>query len=357
MKRLISFLAVLALALGCCSAALAAKVTITKQPETRTVKAGGTVSFSVKAKNTDGESITWYFVNPDTGEEITGRKLPSAFKGLRVSTPNGKTIKLVKVPEEMHGWFVYCRIGPKNGGLTTDTVRLLIAGMPEPEQNSVPKQTAEPEVSAKAEKEDEVSEPASVKEPEKTEEEEEEPVAKAVTIRGSKVDLYALDAKGNVTGGAVRELTFENGSADFFICLPEGSEGTIQYVTIDNVRLTPEGETTGMSVRGWPTSATVKIKTVKEGASSSESPAAEPAVVDESDLVSVSCTRCRFTGGGNSYVESGRVPRGTTVTVIASGGDVAQGYSVNGSPLEHAGEASFKLTVDGDTEITMNKMD
>ena len=134
MKRLLTILAVLCLMLGCINEARAA-ITVTEQPETQTVKAGGSVIFSVKAKDA-GKVITWHFVSPDGGEDITGKKLSGRFKGLKVSNPNTLNIKLKNVPEEMHGWTVYCHLGKTSAGLDTETAMLLIEGKELPGEES-----------------------------------------------------------------------------------------------------------------------------------------------------------------------------------------------------------------------------
>ena len=94
-KRMLVLLGIL---LCCASVALAA-VTITEQPETQTVEAGGKVSFSLKATGAGNSGITWHFVSPDGTEDVTGRKLEARFRGLKVSSPNTQKITLNKVPE------------------------------------------------------------------------------------------------------------------------------------------------------------------------------------------------------------------------------------------------------------------
>ena len=132
MKKIVSLLAVLCLLLGCVSVASAA-IQITQQPETQTVKAGGNVTFTVKAKGVNGSAITWYFTNPETGETTTGKKLSSVVKGVKVQNPNSLKITLKKVPEAMHGWTMHAHIGRKTGGVDTDEVMILIAGLEPPE--------------------------------------------------------------------------------------------------------------------------------------------------------------------------------------------------------------------------------
>lgn len=351
MKRLVSFLMVVCLLLSCVSVALAAKPSITKQPETQTVKAGGKLTFKVKAKNAAGQSITWYFTNPETGESTTGKKLSSVVPGVKVKNANSLNITLSKIPEEMHGWTLYCHIGAKSSGVNSDAAMILIAG------KEVPAMPVKVQASSSSDSEGgETGTAASV-------ETAAAPVvepAGPIVITGSKIDLYELDRKGKVVGTAKSELTFENGDANFYVKLPEGTEGSIQYITVDSLRITPEGENvTGMSVRGWKSSATVKVKISKPSDGTEEEiqprAAKEEEPVDEADLVSITCTNCRFTGWHNSFAESGRVPVGSTITVIASGGMISKGYSINGAKAEYKNQASFQLVVEGDTEITMQK--
>ena len=355
MKRLLSLLLVLCLALGCCSAALAASITITQQPESKTVKAGGNTSFTVKAKNVGDAGITWYFINPETGAVTTGRKLSETVPGVKVSNPNSKTIKLSKVPKEMHGWGVYCHLGPKSGGVDTDTVLLLIAGMEEPK--TIPTRSDASSSKSSSSKSSSASAPSpggDAQSPAVTA----APVSNEVVIKGSKVELYKLDQSGKITGEAQKQLVFENGTANFYVKIPEGTNGTIQYLAIGSLRLTPEGEITGMSIRGWKSNATVKITIYDpeaEAEKAAKKAAEEEEPVDESSLVTVTCTNCRFTGWHNSFAESGKVPVGSTITVIASTGKLQKGYSINGEAASHKNEASFTMVVEGDTTIVMEK--
>ena len=131
MKRLLTIVAVLCLLLGCVHAARA-EITVTVQPETQTVKVGGSVTFSAKAKGVGQSGITWHFLSPDGQEDVTGRKLSGRFSGLKVSNPNTLNIRLKNVPEEMHGWSVYCHLGKSSAGVDTEKALLLIEGMDAP---------------------------------------------------------------------------------------------------------------------------------------------------------------------------------------------------------------------------------
>ena len=129
MKRILGLMLILCLTLGCIAPASAAKkVKILRQPQTQTVKAGGKVTFSFKAENNN--VITWYLVNPETGEKIAASKISSVFKGVRVGGQNSWTLTIKRVTSDMHGWGVFARAGIDRTHYTdTDTVQLLIKGM------------------------------------------------------------------------------------------------------------------------------------------------------------------------------------------------------------------------------------
>ena len=396
MKRLTALLAVLCLLLGCFTVAQAAKYTITLQPETQTVKKGGNVTFKVKATNVGSDTpITWYFTNPATGEVTTGKKLSTVVKGVKVQNPNSQTMTLKKVPEELHGWTLYCRVGPKSGGVNSDTAMILISGMDTPDGAPAPAEESAPaeEEPAPAEEEpapaedesgDETAAPAeetgdTAETPaddgtEVTAAAGEEgagedavrtvvqtvyatPAPEPIVIKASKLELYELDRNGKIKGEAQTELNFPAGSsANFYVKLPEETEGTIGYLLLDDVRLTPEGDVTGMSVRGWKTSAGVRVKLKSELTDTAAAAVGAAAVeedVDESSLVTITCVNCRFTGWHNTYAETGKVPAGSTIQVMAAGGLLKRGYAINGAKPEYKNMAAFSLVVEEDTTIEM----
>ena len=355
MKRLISFLVVFSLVLSVCAAVYAAsgKPSITEQPVTATVKKNGDATFTVKAKNAGGASITWYFTNPSTGEVTTGKQLSKVVPGVKVANPNSLSIKLKNIPVSMHGWTLYCHIGPKSGGVSSDEVMILIQGMEVPE---TAKGAAESDGNGNSRLTGSAAENTPAR-PTPT------PVPERIVITGNtRLELLAVDSKGSPVGKPKDELTFTDGSASFYVRLPASTEGSIQYLTLNSLRITPDGEVRGIGIRGWNESAAVKIKVNKPG-SAEETPSdglvlpdetEEP--VDPSDLVSVDCSNCRFTGYHSSFAESGQVPVGTTITVSASGGMISKGYFINGAKKAvHKNEASFQLLIEENTTITMEK--
>ncbi len=355
MKRILSGLVLLVLLMGVFSGALAAKISITTQPQTQTIKAGGSVTYTVKANNAKGNSITWHFINPETGEDVTGKKLTSRFSGLQVKNPNSLNITLKRVPEEMHGWTAHCHIGQKAGGVDSDKVMILIEGKEVPAYYSSMNGSKEEQAAAQvaAQVGGYLDESGALVTPE----------PEPIVITGNKIDLYETDGKDNPIGEPQSSLTFTGGKkANFYVKVPDVVEGTLAYVSINGIRMVPNGEARSMAIRNWPESATVKIKVNRPGRNTNEAvaeitlPPQEEVSADPADLVTVTCTFCRFTGGGVTYAESGQVPRGTEITVFAAGGNIKTGYTINKArKAEYKQQASFLLVVEEDTTIVMKK--
>ena len=343
MKRTIAFLLCLVLALAVSVPALAAGAPkISKQPETATVSEKGTVSFSIKATNFRG--LTWKFVNPETGEEFTGKTISSAFKGLKVDGANKQKITLKKVPAEMHGWIVYAHLTGNGYEVDSDRVQLLIKGM-DPSgitpanTDSVPDTTTEavPEttVPASSDTGTEVSSaaPAADTQPEAVQ-------SSTIIIRGENVTLYPLDEEGGILQDqAASELSFEQ-SARFAVQAP----GTVRYWRINDMMLEPYGSMDGFTFTNVTSDMT--ISAVLSGV--------QVASADSGEGVLVTCIGCTFSVSGDDDVSltSGRVPSGTAITIMANSRDAAAGgYSINGGDFERAGKLSFRLVVTEDTVI------
>ena len=458
MKKLISFLLILCLLLGCGSIAFAAsKPSISSQPESQTVKAGGSVTFRIKAKNFT--ALTWYFVNPENGEKTSARHISEKFKGLKVQSPNGQSLTLKKVPEGIHGWSLYCHLVGNGYQLDSDTVMIQIEGMGSPEDTSAPAPeesgTNQPEEGSTVQNEESPSETEVPSEG--TEEASSEPVKPFTVTAIGELQLYELSRSGKPAGDPKSALSFED-EASFFV----KANGYIQYLLINDIQLTPSGNVSGITIRGITKDTTIQGRVIKpkndsDTVSSTESeneefdlnaeeeatteipentadelpenstednpaeeipensaednpaeeipensaednpaeeipensaednpaeeipenneaaddpedtyeityvspvtPTPAPEVpADTSNMVFVSCERCRFSGGGNSFATSGYVPVGTTITVVCgSEGNLAAGYSINGAAGSNKGQASFKLTVEADTTISMQK--
>ena len=363
MKKLIAFLLTLSLLLGVCSLALAAGPSISKQPESATTDEKGTVSFQIKASGYKG--LTWRFVNPATGEETTGKKLNTVFKKIKVSNPNGHNITLKNVPEEMHGWYVYCHLTGNGYEVDSDRVRLLVYGLPDPdaEAPSVPEtteiipetiQSEAPEITEVTVITEEIpveAQPAG--EAEETQPEEPEQmhidengnlvagaaeVVKTITIRAKDATLYPIDSYSNLLESeAAAELTFE-GSADLAV----RADGPVRYWLLNEMRLEPVESTTGFILRNVKDDLVITAVPVNKAVQE----------IDETKLVSITCEGCKFTWskGGLKNVTSANVPAGAEILIICNPAPET-GYSLNGGPFEDAGKVSVRRTITEDTVI------
>lgn len=353
MKKLIAVLLVLCISLGCAVTAMAARPSITKQPEMQTVKAGGTCTFSVKAKNTN--TITWYFVNPATGEETTGRKLSGVVDGVKVKNPNSSKITLKKVPEEMHGWSVYCKVSSNGYSEKSDSVLLLIDGMPDPSE-SAPSETAFSAAEAQVASGSEIT----------------------VTAKGALLQAGDSDPAATLTLTAPATFTVSaDGEADawlingFTLTSDSGlNEFTLSDVSCNMTIVAKSGDEPAGDESGAEDVAEDIDENMDEdipedaGDDSAEAsdeyydedvaPAAPVVEVGKGEPCAVTCTNCTFTGGGFTRATSGEVPSGTTIRVTAGRkGDLTKGYRINGGAYEHANEASFTITVKSVLDIVM----
>lgn len=350
MKKILAILLILCLALGCAATALAAKPTITKQPESQTVKAGGSCSFSVKVKNVN--ALTWYFTNPETGESYTGKQLAKAVKGVKVVNPNKSKITLKKVPEEMHGWSVHCKISANGYSLESDTVLLLIEGMDAPtsaaaEEPTASEPTVEEVTGIPAETESEsVAEPLS------------DPVAEPIAP-----DFITV----TVEGAAVQEAgSSDEPATSLSLSAPASviitANGTVGEWVINGISFIPDAIVSEIALSNLTGNMSIVAKPfIVEDTSAAEEDIDEPEpeatpepVIDYGNMLPVSCENCYFSGGDYNRETEGTVPSGTVIRVTAGRkGDITAGYSVNGGAYEHANEASFEMVVTEPTTVTM----
>ena len=346
MKKILGLILALCLVLAVAVNAFAAKLAITKQPETATTNKKGTVSFAIKVSGSVN-SITWYFVNPATGESHTGKKLPTDIKGVKVSNPNSKKITLKNVPESMHGWVVYCHINGNGYKLDSDKVMLLVYGLEPPAEL--------PEIMSPAESSSESNEPAADSgEKEKSGDEGEgssepaetpvEPEVKVITVSCNAKALRKLDKSGTADEAAPSSsLDFGDASSGSFIVI---SEDPIKSYTINGVQIEPAEPVNEFRVLNVTDSVTLRLKINRVTAASAQ--------VDESHMCKVTCKGCTFSylRGGIRAVSEGEVPAGAPISVVADTAELAAlGYSVNGAEPINQGLASFRLTVTDDVEI------
>ncbi len=393
MKRILTFLLVLSLIAGCCVVAFAAgKPVITQQPEVTAGKSKNSVVISVNAKSF--ESLTWYFVNPATGEKTSGRNISKVFSGLKVSNPNGRKITLKKVPAEMNGWGVYAHFFGNGYKVDSEMITLQIG------DGTVSATSAGAAVVA----------PAGVS----------APASGPYTVSTTGFELYKVDASGEPTGEAATSLTFE-GAAAVCVMAPEGKQ--INNLLINSLTFTPSTAVNSLTLNGIVGPTVISGSVVDENGevidlsynisepAATEEPTEEPveetksskkdskkeskkaakdeptptpniadlepgvAINDElfsvevvtpapvntpepqvevEDGVTVTCENCRFSGGGYTFATSGTVPAGTQIVVISGAtGNLNKGYVINGAAADYKGKSSFRLTVDQNTTITM----
>ena len=360
MKKLIGIILTLCLILTLAADAFAAsKPEITKQPETATTSKKGAVSFSISVKGSVS-SYTWYFINPETGDKISGKKLSSTVKGVKVNNPNSKKISLTHVPESMHGWSVYCHVNGNGYKIDSDTVTLYVYGMEIPDSDSAaapanssettPAESSSPAPAESAPAGTESGESASPESGEQSEggdqgegaDSDTTAANRTITVSASSKVLLRLDSKGNITDAApVSSLEFTN-SGSFAV----RSEDPIKSWTVNGIRFEPVQPVNEFKVTNVTESIVLDVKIARGTAAE--------AVVDESRTCKVTCKGCTFTylSKGLRSVTEGEVPYGAPIRVIADNSDLAAGgYSINGGEPESVGKASLQLTVTDDVTI------
>ncbi len=383
MKRKLAFFLVFCLIMGCCAAAFAAsRPVITKQPEAKPSKNGTSITVTVKAHSY--ESLTWYFVNPETGEKTSARKISKVFKGMKVSNPNGAKMTLKKVPADLEGWSLYAHFYGNGYKVDSDMIVLSLEGESTVSTAAIPSDTKAAPVTA---------------------------ASGPYKVSAVGLELYKVDASGEAVGDAASSLTFE-GTASLCVKAPEGR--VITNLLINTLEFKPSAPVSSLTLKGINGVTVIKgtvadsdtgevidlswdigggeeetdgeNEAVDEPAEEPEENADENAAEDEDadaeddgdeeglgevvtpaprntpepqvekgeNTVSVTCENCRFSGGGYTFATSGSVPAGTQIVVISgSSGDLSKGYVINGAEADYLGKSSFRITVDTDTSISM----
>ena len=341
MKKIVALLLICCLTLGLATA-YAAGPKITKQPEFGKSKTDTTVVIEIKARSYKG--LTWRFVNPDTGEELTAKELAKTFDGIKVKNPNKAKITLEKVPAELNGWEVYCHLSGNGYQVDSDrlTIELGAAAEPAATPAATPATETVPEVSEPAGESAPVepaAEPAA--EPVPAENEEEglaEP--ETITVTGENVTLVSLDSFGRPNEeNSGSSLTFtEFGSVE------ARAEGEVEYWIINGIRVTPDTDVSSFKLQNITSDMTI----------AAVAPDPDDVQLNSGDRVQVVCSGCRFTYMADNLVSvtAGSVPRGADIIVMADSTDAASGgYSINGGEFAREGKISFRLNVTEDTEI------
>ncbi len=354
MKKYLAFLLILCIVFAFAANAFAAsKPTITKQPESATTNKKGSVSFSVSVKGKVA-SYTWYFVNPATGEKVSGSKLSGSVKGVKVSKPNSKKVTLSNVPESMHGWEVYCHINGNGYKVDSERVLLLVYGM-EPPAGTASADTTDQEQPAAEQAPPE--QPAAEQPPvEQTQAETEtaepvdpdtvavEPEDRTITVSSGSSVLRRLDAFGNVIeSDPVSSLEFQN-TGSFIV----SSEEPIKSWTVNGIRFEPEEPLKEFKMLNVSENISVNIDVVRSSTITNE--------LNYDHMCKVTCKGCTFTflSSGIRSATEGEVPAGAQIRILADSPDnVSKGYSFNGQEPQNQNKTSFVYTVTADVEIVL----
>ena len=362
MKRFVTLLLVLCLALGVTSAALAAGAPrINKQPVSKAPKKGQIV-LEIDADHYDQKESGWRFINPETGEEITVIDLRDrVFKKNKLTYKaenKKKRLTLLNVPKAMHGWEVYMHLSGNGYTLDSDHIRIWCYGMKKGEDivtvsiTPAPSPAADdgqgttlpdgngqdvPEVPAAAGDPGQDAAPVPTATPEPT-------GPKIITVTASKVTLLPLDARGKpMEDQAASSLTFEDSGS-----VAIRSDTPVKYWLINGVRIEPQESVTSFVLKNITADMSISAKLDRNGSGASD--------IDPDTPCTVTCKGCVFTyhADGLYTVESGTVPLNAFVIVSVTNTEAtAKGYIVNGGEPDHAGSASFLLKITGDTTITL----
>ena len=341
MKKITGVILILCLVLVLAVDAFAAgKPAFTKQPVTSTTNKKGTVSFSVKTSGTI-QSLTWYFIDPDTGSTYSGKQLAKAYKGLGVTGPNSKKITLKKVPESLHGWTVYCHINGNGYKIDSDRVQLLVYGLEPPAQGVVEADKTDDSKSSG----DSARETAGNEGGDSIDDESagNSSADNSFTVSCSSKLLRKLDASGNpVEGDPSSSLQFTD-TGSFIVT----SEDPIKSWSVNGIRFEPTEPVNEFKVLNVTGSMSLNVKINRATAASMQ--------VDESHMCHVTCNGCTFSyiRGQLISVTSGDVPAGAAISVVADSTELAaNGYRINGAEPDKIGMTAFQLIVTDDVEIS-----
>ena len=347
MKRIVGLVLVFCLVFTLVAEAVAApKWEITQQTKCETNEKKKTVTLSVKVKG-KGIKYQWVFVNPENPEDtVTGKGLSKRFKGIKVAGYTRNKVVLSKIPEELHGWTVYCHLYSNAYKMDTDPIAVALPGMDPPEQPEKPAPEDGEGGGEEGTPAEDTKKPAGDTDEGEGEGEEEGTPApsKDFTVSANGKYLYKLDSMGNVDGDeGVSSLTFTD-SGDVAV----KSDDPFKSWTVNGVRFEPEEEINGFKMFNLSADTSVSLKVAAKTAASAK--------VDESVSLTVTCKGCTFSylPKGLKKATEGQVPAGAVIYVVADNSDAAaNGYRINGGEAQNPGASSIQITVNEDTEIVV----
>ena len=342
MKKIVSLLLALCLVLGIASA-LADQPVIKTQPTSQATDRSGSVTFTFDASGFNNRISSWHFVDPATGTDRTGPEMREYLgnTGFKLDVYNEKKkMVLTKVPASMNGWTVYAHLVNDSGEfIDTDKVILTVTSASASASTAAATTattTTTTTTTTAAAGTDTAAQAAAVPEAVQA-------GPKVITVTAEKVSLFPVDSRGNLTSEqAVSSLTFED-SGNVLV----RSDAPVKYWMINGMRVEPTEDVTGFLLKNVTSSLKISAKLAKTATAEN---------VDPNTPCQVTCTGCTFTyhAGGLSSVESGSVPMGATIIVLASNpAAVSSGYTINDEGPENVGSKSFTLKIEEDTEISL----
>ena len=356
MKKTVSLLLILCLALGIAASALAVGAPkITQQPVSVTTDKKGTVTLSFRGLDYVPNESSWHFIEPETGKDWTGPQLRDEMKARKVknfslTASDGKQkLVLSGVPKFMHGWEAYVVLCGGGFKIESDHIRIWYYGLDQTDSGELQKSTGiatsiatgapatEAELAGKAAPGGTAA--ADTAEPEV-------PAGpKIITVTADKVTLYPVDSHGNaIEDQAAATLTFEDSGS-----VAVRSDTPVKYWMINGIRVEPTEDLTSFVLKNITMDLKISAKL-------NVAPAASTEEVDPNNPCDVTCTGCCFTyhKGGLASVTSGTVPAGATIIVFSSDPNAAEkGFSINGDTPDHQGSTTFRLKITEDTTISV----
>ena len=345
MKKTVSLLLILCLALGITASALAVGAPkITQQPVSVTTDKEGTVTLTFKGLDFSPNDSSWHFIDPETGKEWTGPQLRDEMKARKVrnfslNAYDGKQKLILRgVPKFMHGWEAYVVLCGGGFKIESDHIRIWYYGMKQDESaEPLKKSTGEAVAITTASSASGGSAASGAAE--------EIAGPKIITVTANKVTLYPVDSHGDaIEDQAATTLTFEDSGS-----VAVRSDAPVKYWMINGIRVEPTEDLTSFVLKNITSDLTISAKL-------NSAPSASTDEIDPDNPCEVTCTGCLFTyhKGGLASVASGSVPAGATIIVFASDPKAAEkGFSINGDTPDYQGSTTFRLKITEDTTISV----
>ena len=114
------------------------KPIVTRNPESQTVQAGGSLTFGADYLN--ATYVVWHFVNPDSSVDLaySDASLAILLPGMKITDGMYSKMTLTNIPAAANGWKVYCRYTNNYGYTDTAVATITIGTAPTPTPTTSP---------------------------------------------------------------------------------------------------------------------------------------------------------------------------------------------------------------------------